>query len=182
MTAPDPEKEKPTRWIRISTSATAGLLLGALSQWLLPQPAPGVVASLLCLVVAVVNLKPPYDIPNECTAFGLCLGLARPPALLLSALPGMLLAWALFAFIQSTGNMGAGCTKWAAVLGLWLGLPLALLNSMLAFALGALVAIPLVFLKRDSQTPIPFGVFLSLAGLVCIWAGPSVLNLLDLGL
>ncbi|ODT62701.1 hypothetical protein ABS71_15365 [bacterium SCN 62-11] len=155
-------------------------MAGGLCSWVLPVPSLAVVVTLLSLVVAAINLRPPdYPIPDELTVFGFFLGLVRPLAGLPMALAGCAACLALFWLIERTGQMGRGCTKWAGVLGLLVGWPLALMAPMLAFMLGALMAIPMTLLGKDAKAMIPFGIFLSLGGIVTIWGGPIFLKWLE---
>jgi prepilin signal peptidase PulO-like enzyme (type II secretory pathway) len=159
----------------VALAVIAGGLAGILCQWVFPPISLKVTISLLCVVVGFVNLKPDFDIPNRFTLFGLTFGFIRPLQELPVALQGFLVCGLLFLFIELFGQMGRGCTKWAAVLGLLLGLPLGLLGCFLAFMLGAIFGLFQILLKKaDSKTLFPFGCFQSLAGLILVWVGPSL--------
>ena len=173
----DPTTPQPKS---LALAAILGAAAGALCHWVLPPASFPILISLLCVAVGLVNLKPPYLIPNELTLFGLTAGLVRPVDQLPWALAGLLACWVWFWLLERIGQIGRGCTKWAAVLGLLLNWPLGLLNCLLAFLLGTLLAIPLLLLQRDARTPLPFGIFLSVAGVATTWGGPAFLRWLDI--
>lgn len=73
--------------------------------------------------------------------------------------------------------MGGGDGKLAALLGTWLGWQGVLLCSFLACAMGAFIgggAIALGWLRR--QTPIPFGPYLALGGLMTVFWGDRLVG------
>jgi len=79
--------------------------------------------------------------------------------------------------IISRGGMGWGDVKLAALIGLATGFPLVLLALVMAAILGGLVAVALLLAKkRGRKEAIPFGPFLSLAALVTLLWGSSMLN------
>ena len=102
---------------------------------------------------------------------------------LVGAILGYSILWAVFmVFKLLTGKegMGFGDFKLLSLLGAWLGwesLPLIILVSS---STGALVGISLIlFAKRDSNIPIPFGPYLAMAGWIALLWGND-LNLLYL--
>lgn len=74
-------------------------------------------------------------------------------------------------------GMGGGDVKLGALMGLGLGFPNALVATMMAFLLGAVVAIVLMVggKKRFGQV-IPFGPFLVLGSLIALFWGSEVVN------
>jgi prepilin signal peptidase PulO-like enzyme (type II secretory pathway) len=75
------------------------------------------------------------------------------------------------------GDMGGGDVKLAALMGLFLGLPV-LLALFIGFLTGAIVGISLALLqKRSIKEPIAFGPFLALGGLITFFYGSSIINL-----
>ncbi|MEW6283717.1 MAG: prepilin peptidase, partial [Candidatus Eremiobacterota bacterium] len=88
---------------------------------------------------------------------------------LLSSALGILIGLLFFWAIQVVGTllarqeaMGGGDVKFAGLLGAFLGWKMALLAFLLSFFLGALVAIPLMLLRRGrGKEPIPFGTFMA---------------------
>lgn len=90
---------------------------------------------------------------------------------------GVLYLVALFYYIvRKQDGMGGGDIKLLAMLGAFLGwqsLPFIIFASSLS---GSVIGIAsLVLQKKDSQTRIPFGPFLSLAGLVYLFFGNHIL-------
>lgn len=74
-------------------------------------------------------------------------------------------------------GMGGGDVKLAALMGMFLGLPV-LLALFIGFLTGAIVGVSLtLFKKRSIKEPIAFGPFLALGGLVTFFYGSSIINL-----
>jgi leader peptidase (prepilin peptidase) / N-methyltransferase len=72
--------------------------------------------------------------------------------------------------------MGFGDVKFNVLLGLVIGWPLAIIALFLAFFLGALVGVVLmVFGGKQLGSRIPFGTFLSLAMVITMFFGPSIM-------
>lgn len=84
--------------------------------------------------------------------------------------------WTLIIITKGKG-MGGGDVKLGALIGLTLGFPLSLVALMLAFLLGAVIALILIFLgkKKFGQT-IPFGPFLVLGSLVVLFWGNIIID------
>jgi len=79
--------------------------------------------------------------------------------------------------IISRGGMGWGDVKLAALIGLATGFPLVLVALVIGAILGGLVAVALLIAKkRGRKEAIPFGPFLSLATLVTLLWGSSILD------
>jgi leader peptidase (prepilin peptidase)/N-methyltransferase len=79
--------------------------------------------------------------------------------------------------IISRGGMGWGDVKLAALIGLVTGFPLVLLALLMGAIIGGLVAAALLITKkRGRKETIPFGPFLSLASLITLLWGSSILN------
>lgn len=102
------------------------------------------------------------------------------PNAVLSAVGAYLALWLfiqLFYLITGKIGMGNGDFKLFAAFGAWFGwtqLPLILLFSSIA---GAIIgSIYLKFQEKNKDTPIPFGPYLCLAGLVTLFYGPTILN------
>jgi leader peptidase (prepilin peptidase)/N-methyltransferase len=121
---------------------------------------------------------------------GLCaalLGLTIPLTNAVSgALAGYLSLWSVYCLFKlATGKegMGYGDFKLLAALGAWLGWQMLLPIVLAASMLGAAVGIGMMVLRQhDRNVPIPFGPFLSLAGLLVLFAGqPRVLGWLGWG-
>jgi prepilin signal peptidase PulO-like enzyme (type II secretory pathway) len=79
--------------------------------------------------------------------------------------------------IISRGGMGWGDVKLAALIGLATGFPLVFIALIMGAILGGVVAIVLMVVKgRKRKEMIPFGPFLSLATIVTLVWGSSILN------
>ena len=89
---------------------------------------------------------------------------------------GGVLAFALIVIVYPAG-MGIGDVKYAGVLGLLLGMPGALVAFWVASVVGGLVAIFLLATRRKGRKDlIPYGVFMSLGGLVALWVGNDIFS------
>jgi leader peptidase (prepilin peptidase)/N-methyltransferase len=91
---------------------------------------------------------------------------------------GYLALWSVYwLFKLATGKegMGYGDFKLLAAIGAWLGwqmLPLVILMSSLV---GAVIGIGLiVFARHGRETPIPFGPYLAIAGMIALFHGPAI--------
>ena len=91
---------------------------------------------------------------------------------------GYLALWSVFwLFKLATGKegMGYGDFKLLAAIGAWLGwqtLPLVILLSSLV---GAVIGIGLmIFARHGRETPIPFGPYLAIAGLIALFHGQAI--------
>ena len=91
---------------------------------------------------------------------------------------GYLALWSvfwLFKFATGREGMGYGDFKLLAAIGAWLGwqmLPLVILMSSLV---GAIIGIGMmVFARHGRETPIPFGPYLAIAGIIALFHGPLI--------
>ncbi len=96
----------------------------------------------------------------------------------IGAAGGYLALWSVFwTYKLATGKdgMGYGDFKLLGAIGAWLGwkmLPLAILLSSVA---GAAIGIALiVFARHERGTPIPFGPYLAIAGLIALFHGAAI--------
>jgi leader peptidase (prepilin peptidase) / N-methyltransferase len=96
----------------------------------------------------------------------------------IGAVAGYCALWSVFwLFKLATGKegMGYGDFKLLAAIGAWLGwkaLPLVILLSSLV---GTLIGVVLMFLRRQGRdTPIPFGPYLVVAGLIALFWGRTI--------
>lgn len=79
--------------------------------------------------------------------------------------------------IISRGGMGGGDVKLAAVLGLYLGWPKILLALMLAFFIGSLTGMVLMFgQKKSIKSAMPFAPHLSAAAMIALIRGEEIIN------
>ncbi|HEC25971.1 MAG TPA: prepilin peptidase [Gammaproteobacteria bacterium] len=99
---------------------------------------------------------------------------------LYGAVAGYLSLWLFYqAFKLLTGKegMGYGDFKLLALIGAWLGwqmLPLVILLSSLVGAVTGILGI--LILGRNRQLPIPFGPYLSIAGLIALFWGQEIID------
>ena len=83
----------------------------------------------------------------------------------------------LLIVLISRGGMGWGDVKMAALIGLITGFPLVFVALFLAVVLGGLAAVILLLLKvKKRKEGIPFAPFLSIAAIVTLLWGGSILN------
>jgi leader peptidase (prepilin peptidase)/N-methyltransferase len=104
---------------------------------------------------------------------------ALAASILGAAVGGGLLWCVAEAFLRIRGieGMGFGDVKMMAMVGAFLGAPLALLTIMLGSLLGSVIGI--VFIKMASKTreyELPFGTFLSFAGIVAVLYGEDMVR------
>ena len=94
---------------------------------------------------------------------------------LIGAMAGYVSLWSvyhLFRLVTGKEGMGYGDFKLFAALGAWLGWQMLLPVILIAAAVGAVVGIFLISLRRQSRsTPIPFGPFLAAAGWLMLMFG-----------
>jgi leader peptidase (prepilin peptidase)/N-methyltransferase len=75
------------------------------------------------------------------------------------------------------GGMGWGDVKMAGLIGLAVGFPLVLVSLLMAVVLGGLIAGFLLLIRvKKRKDAIPFGPFLSLAAIITLLWGQSILN------
>jgi len=96
----------------------------------------------------------------------------------IGAAAGYLALWSvfwLFKLVTGKEGMGYGDFKLLAAIGAWLGwqvLPLVILLSSLV---GAFIGIGLmIFARHGRDTPIPFGPYLAVAGVIALFHGPAI--------
>jgi leader peptidase (prepilin peptidase)/N-methyltransferase len=91
----------------------------------------------------------------------------------LGAMAGYLSLWSIywvFKFITKKEGMGYGDFKLFALLGAWLGWQALPLILFIASLVGSVVGIALILLKKHDRTsPMPFGPYLSLAGVAVLF-------------
>ena len=100
----------------------------------------------------------------------------------IGAMAGYLALWTVYwAFKLITGKegMGYGDFKLLAALGAWFGWQMLPLVILLSSVVGAVVGISLiVFARHGRNTPIPFGPYLAAAGLIALYWGPRLNQLI----
>lgn len=98
------------------------------------------------------------------------------PNRILGAVVGGVFFLALY-FVTLKRGMGLGDVKLAASIGLFMGWPDGFLACMLAFCFGTAVMLPMLLLRRTRlKSYVPFGPFLSLAAIVVMIWGDSILR------
>jgi prepilin signal peptidase PulO-like enzyme (type II secretory pathway) len=97
---------------------------------------------------------------------------------LLSAVGGFLFFLFLVVITKGRG-MGMGDAKFAILIGLLLGFPIAAFSFYLAFLTGALVSIILILIgkKRFKKDTIPFGPFLAFSAFLNFFFGSYLFDL-----
>jgi leader peptidase (prepilin peptidase)/N-methyltransferase len=99
----------------------------------------------------------------------------------IGAAAGYLSLWAvywLFRFATGKEGIGYGDFKLLAALGAWLGWMMLPFIVLLSSAMGALVGIVMILLRRHQrEKPIPFGPFLAVAGLIALFYAETLLQL-----
>lgn len=98
--------------------------------------------------------------------------------LIFSLAGGVIGALPLFSLWLVSGGkwMGFGDVKFAGLMGMILGFPIVLVAIFLAFIIGALGSVPLLLTKsKDLHGKLPFGVFLTIASIACLFFGQEIL-------
>ncbi|MEO1750898.1 A24 family peptidase [Thiofaba sp. EF100] len=167
-------------------AASAGLTVLTASQ--VPFGWPLLLALVfvwVLLALTVIDLNTML-LPDQLTLPLLWLGLllnvgglfASLPDAVIGAAAGYLALWAVyhgFRLLTGKEGMGYGDFKLLGALGAWMGwqaLPGVILLSSLV---GAVIGIGLMLLRgRDKNTPIPFGPYLAIAGLIWFFWGDAI--------
>jgi leader peptidase (prepilin peptidase)/N-methyltransferase len=140
-----------------------GIWIGILTSVYFAEPSPLITRLFRILGVEVTN---PHVIALATSILGAAVGAG--------------LLWGVAeAFLRLRGieGMGFGDVKMMAMVGAFLGAPLALLTIMLGSLLGSVVGI--IFIKMASKTreyELPFGTFLSFAGIVAVLYGEDLVG------
>ena len=96
----------------------------------------------------------------------------------IGAAGGYLALWSIFWLYKlATGKegMGYGDFKLLAAIGAWLGWKMLPLVILLSSLVGAAIGIALiVFARHERSTPIPFGPYLAIAGLIALLHGEAI--------
>jgi leader peptidase (prepilin peptidase)/N-methyltransferase len=99
---------------------------------------------------------------------------------LYGAIAGYLVLWLVyqvFKLLTGKEGMGYGDFKLLALLGAWLGWQMLPLIILLSSLVGAVIGIlGILILGRDRQIPIPFGPYLSIAGLIALFWGQQIID------
>jgi len=147
---------------------TAALFIGVFLRWgLSAWTLAGWALTVILVACSFIDLDEGI-IPDVITIPGVILGLAVS-FFTLGFLPAL---WGALAFggvlflvaVISTGGMGGGDVKLAAVIGAFTGLPGAFITLLLSSFLGAVYGVTLMLVGRAGRkTPVKFGPFLAVA-------------------
>jgi leader peptidase (prepilin peptidase) / N-methyltransferase len=134
------------------------------------------------IVVSVILAAPSPLVSNILAYGGYELG-PRWIALLASltgAIIGGGLLWVvgeIYFRVRGIEGMGFGDVKMMAMVGAFLGAPLALLTIMVGSVLGAIIGLALIrFGGKHRDYELPFGTFLSLAGILAVLYGDALIQ------
>ena len=124
----------------------------------------------------------PDDITLPLLWAGLLFNLANAHPDLTSAVIGAacgyLVLWLvfwLFKLVTGKEGMGYGDFKLLAAIGAWLGWQMLPLVILLSSLVGALIGIGLIiFARHGRETPIPFGPYLAIAGMIALFHGQAI--------
>jgi leader peptidase (prepilin peptidase)/N-methyltransferase len=142
-------------------------------------------AALVLLLVPVTLIDLEHRIiPNKLTYPGAVVAVALVAAFDTAALPEHLVAGAaaglflLAAVLAKPGGMGMGDVKLVALMGLFLGAPVAvaLMAGLLSGSLVGGIVMARVGVAAGRKTKIPFGPFLAFGGVVALLAGAPLLD------
>jgi len=101
-------------------------------------------------------------------------------ASVLGAIVGGGLLWGVAeAYLRLRGieGMGFGDVKMMAMVGAFLGAPLALLTIMIGSLLGSIIGLVFIrFAKKTREYELPFGTFLSFAGIIAVLYGDDLVR------
>ena len=94
---------------------------------------------------------------------------------MIGSIEGFFLLW--FIAILSKGGMGGGDIKLYAVIGLALGWKLTLLSLFVSSFIGTIYGIyERIRGKLDKKQGIPFGPFIAIGTVLCLWFGDDVIQ------
>jgi leader peptidase (prepilin peptidase) / N-methyltransferase len=137
------------------------------------------------IVLAITDLRERL-LPNAITLPGIIAGLVcslvAPPGLL-SAVLGVVIGGVvpfvvgeMYYRVRGVEGLGMGDVKMLAMIGAFLGAPLALLTLFAASLLGVLVGVPIILLTRDREYPVPLGTLLSTSAFAAAFAGQPIVE------
>ncbi|MBI5938783.1 MAG: prepilin peptidase [Betaproteobacteria bacterium] len=184
------ECKTPISWRYPAVELITGLLFG-LAVWQFGVDGRTLAAlALLGLLIALAFIDlDAYLLPDSLTLPLLWLGLlvnlqslfVPLDEAVIGAMAGYSSLWAVYwLFKLATGKegMGYGDFKLLAGLGAWLGWKMILTILLASSIVGASVGIGLIlFAGHDRARPIPFGPYLVMGGIVCLFWGPALIRL-----
>jgi len=137
------------------------------------------------IVLAVTDLRErllPNAITYPGTVAGLVASIALPPGFqsaLIGAAAFALVLWGIGEVVSrfmGKDALGFGDVKMAAMIGAFLGWPLAALTFALVGVVGTVLAVIVVVIVRDRHYEIPLGTMLAAAALVAAFWGPGIID------
>ena len=100
------------------------------------------------------------------------------PSAVIGAACGYIALWSvfwLFKFATGKEGMGYGDFKLLAAIGAWLGWQMLPLVILMSSVVGAVIGIALmIFARHGRETPIPFGPYLAIAGIIALFHGQLI--------
>jgi len=137
------------------------------------------------IVLAATDLRERL-LPNAITLPGIFVGVAfslvAPPGPL-GSLAGVLVGGVVpflvgeaYYRLRGMEGLGMGDVKMLAMIGAFLGAPLAMVTLFAASLLGVVVGIPMIILTRNRHYPIPLGTVLAASAFAAAFGGERVLD------
>jgi leader peptidase (prepilin peptidase) / N-methyltransferase len=137
------------------------------------------------IVLAVTDLRNRL-LPNAVTLPGIVVGLVcsfvAPPGPV-SALLGVVIGGVvpfvvgeIYYRVRGIDGLGMGDVKMLAMIGAFLGAPLALLTLFAASFLGVVVGLPIIILTRNREYPVPLGTLLSVSAFAAAFTGQRIVE------
>jgi leader peptidase (prepilin peptidase)/N-methyltransferase len=137
------------------------------------------------IVLAVTDLRNRL-LPNAVTLPGIIVGLVcsfvAPPGPV-SALLGVVIGGVvpfvvgeIYYRVRGIDGLGMGDVKMLAMIGAFLGAPLALLTLFAASFLGVVVGLPIIILTRNREYPVPLGTLLSVSAFAAAFTGQRIVE------
>lgn len=148
--------------------------------------AAGALVYLWCMIALTGIDLDTFLLPDDITLPLLWAGLALNlfgiytslPSAVIGAIAGYLSLWTVYwLFKLATGKegMGYGDFKLLAAIGAWLGWKMLPLVILLSSFVGAVIGIGMiVFARHGRNTPIPFGPYLAIAGIIALFHGDAL--------
>ncbi|MFA5995108.1 MAG: prepilin peptidase [Patescibacteria group bacterium] len=159
-------------WQYPVVESVTAIIFGILGAWFWAEPLKltiYAVYSALLIVLFVYDLKY-YLLPDRFTLPGIMIAIIgglllgmNPINIMLGIITGA--GFFLMQFLISRGKwVGGGDVRFGALMGAMVGWPNITVTLLLAYALGTVVAVPLLIWRRKTmQDRLPFGTFLSVA-------------------
>jgi len=139
-----------------------------------------VIFSSVLIVISFIDLQT-MEIPDEPFLFGIFFGIIFLiiEKNYINTLFGVLIPPIIFFLIivLSKGGMGGGDFKLSFLFGLYLGFPKVIPWFFLSFIIGFFPAIYILITKKGTRkTPLPFGPFMSISGIITFLFGTQIIR------